>query len=90
MKIKTYENVFGKPLTIGDLVNGYSEDNNTGRIQAFGGKLNVRPEYQREFIYEDKKQQAVIETVMNGYPLNVMYWAKPETDTNCEYEVLDG
>ena len=86
MKVQTYEEVFGEPLTIAKLVEGFLEDTKTGRVSAFGGKLNVRPPYQREFVYEIEKQKAVIETVLNGYPLNVMYWAK-NGDT---YELMDG
>lgn len=87
MKVRTYEEVFGKKLTVKELVEGFTEDTKTGKVVAFGGKLNVRPEYQREFIYEAEKQQAVIETIMKGYPLNVMYWAK--TDDGL-YELMDG
>lgn len=54
---------------------------------GFGGKLNIRPKYQREFVYKDKQRDAVIETVRKNFPLNVMYWVKNEDDT---YEVLDG
>ena len=90
MKVQTYEEVFGHPLTIRDLVNGFDEDTKTGRVRAFGGNLNVRPPYQREFIYETHAQQAVIETVMKDYPLNVMYWAKSPAGADAEYEVMDG
>ena len=87
MKVQTYEEVFGKKLTVSELVEGFNEDTKTGKVTAFGGKLNVRPEYQREFIYGPEKQQAVIETVMKGYPLNVMYWAKTDDGT---FELMDG
>ena len=40
-----------------------------------------------EFVYKDKQRDAVIETVRQGFPLNVMYWAKREDDT---FEVIDG
>ena len=56
-------------------------------VVAYGGKLNVRPKYQREFVYKDQQRNAVIETIKLGYPLNVMYWMETE-DGN--YEVLDG
>ena len=90
MRVQTYEEVFGHPLTVRDLVNGFDEDTKTGRVRAFGGNLNVRPPYQREFIYELKAQQEVIRTVMKGYPLNVMYWAKSPQGADAEYEVMDG
>lgn len=52
------------------------EDTKSGKVVGFGGKLNIRPPYQREFVYEMDKQKAVINTILHGYPLNVMYWAK--------------
>ena len=53
---------------------------------GYGGKLNIRPKYQREFVYKDAQRDAVITTLQKGFPLNVMYWVK-NGDT---YEVLDG
>jgi hypothetical protein len=73
-------------LTVCDLVNGYSDDGEAG-VFGYGGKLDIRPPYQREFIYKDKQRDAVIETVTKDFPLNVMYWAVREDGT---YEVIDG
>ena len=72
-------------LTIRDIFEGY-EDNEENGVVAYGGKLNVRPAFQREFIYKDKERDAVINTVRNNFPLNVMYWAKNDDG----YELLDG
>lgn len=72
--------------TIGELFEGY-KDNEENGVVAFGGKLNVRPAFQREFVYKDKERNAVIETVMKDFPLNVMYWCE---DENGNYELLDG
>lgn len=47
----------------------------------------MRPEYQREFVYDDAKRNAVINTVLNGFPLNIMYFVNRQNGT---YEVLDG
>lgn len=74
------------PVSVRDLADGY-EDNEELGVVAFGGKLDVRPPYQREFIYKDKQRDAVIDTVMKGYPLNVMYWAAQQGGA-CE--VIDG
>ena len=74
-------------LKIRDLIQGYNEDNATNRVVAWGGKLDVRPEYQREFVYDDAKRDAVINTVLNGFPLNIMYFVDRKDGT---YEVLDG
>ena len=49
--------------------------------------MNIRPKYQREFVYDEKKRNAVLDTIRKGFPLNVMYWAKNEDGT---FEVLDG
>lgn len=87
MIVKTYEEMFNKKLTIRDLVENFNENTKTGEVNAFNGKLNVRPPYQREFVYEMDKQKAVIDTVVKGYPLNVMYWAKITDD---RFELMDG
>ncbi len=87
MIVKTYEEIFNKKLTIADLVSGFNEDTKTGKVIGFGGKLDIRPPYQREFVYEIDKQKAVINTVLKGYPLNVMYWAKKDDGS---FELMDG
>lgn len=72
--------------TIADLIADYYDDDEEG-VYAYGGKLNVRPKYQREFVYDDAKQKAVIDSILNGFPLNAMYWADNGDGT---YEVIDG
>jgi uncharacterized protein with ParB-like and HNH nuclease domain len=59
----------------------------TEGVIGYNGKLNIRPKYQREFVYDDKKRDAVIDTIFKDFPLNVMYWVKNEDGT---FEVLDG
>ena len=80
-----------KPLeiTVGEITKGYVNNDEMG-VRGYGGLLDIRPPYQREFIYDEKEQQAVIRTVLNGYPLNVMYWVKRSDDAECPYEVMDG
>lgn len=73
-------------VAIRDLAQGYKDSAEDG-VVAFGGQLDVRPKYQREFVYKDEQRKAVINTVLNGFPLNVMYWVDHEDGT---YEVLDG
>ena len=75
-----------KRITIKEVFNGYKDSAEEG-VVAFSGKLDVRPKYQREFVYDDKKRNAVIDTIRKGFPLNVMYWTKKD-DGN--YEILDG
>lgn len=79
-------NIELKEITIRELTNGY-EDNNENGVVGFDGKLDIRPPYQREFIYKDKQREAVIDTATKNFPLNVMYWAVRE-DGN--FEVIDG
>ena len=59
-------------------------------IVGYGGRLNIRPKYQREFVYDDDKRNAVMDTVWKGFPLNVMYWVKTDGSDGIEYELLDG
>lgn len=75
-----------KEITIRELTENY-QDNEENGVVGFGGKLDIRPPYQREFVYKDKQREAVIDTVTKDFPLNVMYWAVRE-DGN--YEVIDG
>ena len=75
-----------KEITIRDLTDGY-QDNAEEGVVGYGGRLDIRPPYQREFIYKEKQRNAVIDTVRKGFPLNVMYWAVREDGT---YEVIDG
>lgn len=76
-------------ITIKDLINGYKEKGPEGLegIVAFGGKLDVRPPYQREYVYAPKERDEVIRTVKKNYPLNTMYWSKVDDD---HYELMDG
>lgn len=76
-------------IKIRDLVAEY-EDNAEGGVRGYGGQLDIRPPYQREFIYAEKERNAVIDTVMKGFPLNVMYWVKRDDGGDVPYEVLDG
>lgn len=75
-----------KEITIKELTDGY-QDNNEDGVVGYGGKLDIRPPYQREFVYNDKQRDAVINTVQKDFPLNVMYWAVRE-DGN--FEIIDG
>lgn len=76
-------------VTVGEITNGYVNNDELG-VRGYGGLLDIRPPYQREFIYNEKEQKAVITTVLHEYPLNVMYWVKRSDDAECPYEVMDG
>jgi hypothetical protein len=75
-----------KEIPIREVVKNYLNNDEEG-VVGLDGKLNIRPKYQREFVYNDKQRDEVINTIKNNFPLNVMYWAKNDNDT---YEVLDG
>lgn len=75
-----------KEINVRDLADGY-QDNEEAGVVGYSGKLDIRPPYQREFIYKDKQRDAVIDTVTRDFPLNVMYWSVREGG---DYEVIDG
>jgi hypothetical protein len=78
-------------IPIRDLVHGYENLGYDG-VTGYGGLLNIRPKFQREFIYKVDQQKAVIRTILAGYPLNIMYWSvETEPDSGeTSYELLDG
>ena len=80
MKIELHE------ISIREITENYIDNAENG-VTGYNGKLNIRPKYQREFVYKDKQRNAVIETIVKGFPLNVMYWVKNSDDA---FEVLDG
>ena len=80
-----------KHIKIRELVEGYSDNGNNGVVAYNGGRLEVRPSYQREFVYGDAKRNAVIDTIRQGFPLNILYWVDREKEIDGKrYEVLDG
>lgn len=75
-----------KEIKIRDIVDSYLDSGIDG-VTGYGGKLNIRPEYQREFVYKEDERNAVIDTIFKGFPLNVMYWVENDDGS---YELLDG
>ena len=77
-------------VTIRDLFEGYINNHeceaNSG-VYAYSGRLCVRPEYQRSFVYDSKKSTAVIETILLNRPLGLMYWNHNQNNT---YDMTDG
>lgn len=73
-------------ITIREIVDGYKDNLEEG-VSGYGGKLNIRPKYQREFVYDDERRNSVINTIRKNFPLNIMYWVD---NGNQEYELLDG
>ena len=80
MKIKLHE------IPVRDVVEGYIDSAENG-VTGYNGRLNIRPAFQREFIYKDRQRDEVVRTVQKNFPLNVMYWVLSD-DGN--FEVLDG
>lgn len=78
-----------KTYTIQDICNGFVYNELEGKgLFGLGGKLTIQPEYQRNYIYADgKKDVAVIQSILKGYPLGLIYFNKVADD---KFEVLDG
>lgn len=79
-------NIELKWITVREITFGYI-DNDVEGIRGYNGKLNIRPKYQREFVYDDRKQKLVINSIVNKFPLNVMYWV---VNNENGFEILDG
>ncbi|TNH33947.1 HNH endonuclease family protein [Campylobacter helveticus] len=83
-------------IKIKELIAGYTRDEESSQVIAYAdssgvARLNIRPKYQREFVYKEAQRNAVIDTILKGFPLNIMYWVKNvDFGAECEYEVLDG
>lgn len=75
--------------TVGDICKGFVFDRNEGKgLFGLDGRLVIQPEYQRNYIYGDgKKDVAVVESLLKGYPLGLIYFVK---NGDGLYEVLDG
>ena len=78
-------------ITVANVCDGFVYNQLEGKgLFGLGGKLTIQPEYQRNYIYADgggKKEQAVIESLLKGYPLGLIYFNKVAKD---KFEVLDG
>lgn len=76
-------------LKVRDINEGFVYNEYEGKgLFGWGGRLTIQPEYQRNYIYADgKKDVAVIESLLKGYPLGLIYFVKTGEDS---YEVLDG
>lgn len=73
-------------ITIRELIKGYRDSDEEG-VVGYKGMLDIRPKYQRNFVYTREDEKKVISTIRKGFPLNIMYWVKREDGT---FEVLDG
>jgi len=73
-------------VKVSEIVKNYTNTQEDG-VFGYNNNLNIRPKYQREFIYKQQQQEAVIDTIEKGFPLNVLYWVD---NGDNKYEVLDG
>ena len=74
-----------KEISIREVAENYVDDGDGG-VYGLDGELVLRPPYQREYIYQQAQRNAVIDTVMSGFPLNLMYWSPNPKG----FELLDG
>lgn len=76
-------------ITIKDICEGFVYNELEGKgLFGLSGTLTIQPEYQRNYIYADgKRDVAVIESILKGYPLGLIYFNKVD---NNKFEVLDG
>ena len=76
-------------ISIKDICNGFTYNELEGKgLYGLSGKLTIQPEYQRNYIYADgTRDVAVIESILKGYPLGILYFVKTGEDA---FEVLDG
>lgn len=76
-----------KQIPVKDVFDGYEDRGDDNGVVGYGGKLDIRPRYQRNFVYKLPEAKAVINTVLQGFPINIIYWV---VDGEDKYEVLDG
>ena len=76
-------------ITVKDICEGFVYNELEGKgLFGLAGKLTIQPEYQRNYFYADgKKDVAVIDSLLKGYPLGLLYFNKVSDDN---LEVLDG
>lgn len=76
-------------ITVEEICKGFHYNELEGKgLYGLSGKLTIQPEYQRNYIYADgKKDVAVIDSVLKGYPIGLIYFNKVGDD---KFEVLDG
>ncbi len=76
-------------ITVKDICDGFVYNELEGKgLFGLSGRLTIQPEYQRNYIYADgKRDVAVIESILRGYPLGLIYFNTVSED---RFEILDG
>ncbi len=75
-----------RKVKLSEIMDGFRNDEDEG-VVGYGGRLNIRPAYQREFIYKGEQRAEVVRTILKGFPLNTIYWS---VTADGDYELLDG
>lgn len=88
-------NIELKNVTVHDVCTDYFNDaENELGVGGYDGQLNIRPKFQRNYVYKDAQRDEVIRSILKRYPLNVFYWVDLGEDRadqdSPRYEVLDG
>lgn len=78
-------------LTVENICEGFEYNELEGKgLFGWNGKLTIQPEYQRNYLYaQAKMEEAVIDSILNGYPIGLLYFNKPNPNEE-KFEVLDG
>lgn len=92
MNIKELKVKIRDYLSLNNYKNNFEEGGVFTHINSskLKGKINIRPKFQREFVYNDSQKKAVINSIYNGFPLNIMYWSVNNSHNDIAYDVLDG
>ena len=79
-------------ITVAQICDGFTYNELEGKgLFGLSGKLTIQPEYQRNYIYaEEKMEAAVINSILKGYPLGVIYFNTVTENGEPRFEVLDG
>ena len=70
-------------ITIKDICDGFIYNELEGKgLFGLSGTLTIQPEYQRNYIYADgKRDVAVINSILKGYPLGLIYFNRVDKNS---------
>ena len=76
-----------KQISVRELFDGYKETIEDNSVVGYHGKLYLRPKFQRQFVYDSKKREAVINSIRNNFPISIIYWGVNPDGT---FDCIDG
>lgn len=81
-----------KKYTVAEVTKGFVYNELEGKgLFGLDGTLVIQPEFQRSYLYGDgKKDVAVIDSLLKGYPLGLIYFVDTGDPSGPHLEVLDG